>query len=76
MLPINPLPPFKAVRPLLMIGLAAGATALALWARRHVAGPAVRKAVRVEPFERLETVVVDVPWGSHDTRRAIHAREE
>ncbi len=59
MLPINPLPPFKAARPLLMLGLAAGATALALWARRQ-ANP--KRVVRIEPDERLQTIVVEVPW--------------
>ena len=60
MLPINPLPPFKAARPLLMLGLAAAATALALWARRRAKG---QKLVRVEPSERIERMV-DVPWGT------------
>ena len=66
MLPINPLPPFSAARPLLMLGLAAGATALAIWARRKldgssgVVGP---KLIRVEPTERIETTL-EVPWGT------------
>ena len=65
MLPINPLPPFKAARPLLMLGLAAGATALAIWARRQVKGvPVIRKAVRVEPGSRIEAKVCEVPWGT------------
>lgn len=61
MLPINPLPPFKGARPLLMLGLAAGATALALWARKRVA--VVPRAIRVEPREVVEGTVVEVPWG-------------
>jgi hypothetical protein len=66
MLPIHPLPPFKAARPLLMLGLAAGATALALWARRRAAGPTPIKEprlIRVEPSERVETAI-EVPWGT------------
>ncbi|MBS1153085.1 MAG: hypothetical protein H6Q89_4783 [Myxococcaceae bacterium] len=67
MLPIHPLPPFKAARPLLMLGLAAGATALAIWARRRVGAPAIRveRRTRVEPAEQLPTAV-EVPWGVED----------
>lgn len=65
MLPINPLPPFKAARPLLMLSLAAGATALALWARRRISATPVggQKLIRVEPVERIETSL-EVPWGT------------
>jgi hypothetical protein len=66
MLPVNPLPPFKAARPLLMLGLAAGAAALALWARRQAKGASVvngQKLIRVEPAEALETSI-EVPWGT------------
>lgn len=67
MLPINPLPPLRAVRPLLMIGLAAGAAAIALWARRQVKTQP-RRAVRVEPAPPRE--VADVPWVlERDARR-------
>lgn len=59
MLPINPLPPFKAARPLLMLGLAAGATALAIWARRKANGSP--RLVRIQPAATtLETL--EVPW--------------
>ena len=65
MLPINPLPPFKGARPLLMLGLAAGATALAIWARRQVQSkPVIRKAVRIEPDARIEATACEVPWGT------------
>ncbi len=64
-LPINPLPPLKSARPLLMLGLAVGATAFALWARRQVKNaPLIRKAVRIEPDARIEASVCEVPWGT------------
>ncbi len=64
MLPTNPLPPLTS-RPLLLIGLAAQATALALWARRKVQDASRgQRLIRVEPTEQQLQTVVEVPWGT------------
>ena len=65
-------PPFKLARPLLMLGLAAGTAALAFWSRRKKSAPPrvekpinqVPRQLRVEPAQRSEERVVDVPWGT------------
>ena len=69
-MPVNPLPPLG--RPLLLLGLAAGATALALWAKRQLKKGSGRTLIRVEPAERLGNAraveriqhPVEVPWGT------------
>ena len=64
-------PPFLFGRPLLMLGLTAGAAAVALWFKKapRPAAPRVEKPLnpepkrlRVEPAERVEETLVDVPW--------------
>ena len=62
MLP-TPFPPIKAARPLILLGLAATAAAVAVWARQK-AKQTTRKPtrIRIEPLERIECL--EVPWGT------------
>jgi hypothetical protein len=64
--------PSKLGRPLLLLGLAAAGTAVALWARRRLKTerpikPGPGKLIRVEPAEPCP-LTVEVPWGTEVPR--------